>query len=152
LTISVDKQSGLLYSTLALILSRRQRSAIAVEAWDPGPEGDSMSKSLANDVPRASDTRLKTIVKHSARVVLESCRLQEVSMSHRSFVVLALLFSSFTFPLTAPAQVLYGSLTGNVTDSSGAAVPNAKVDATNVSTGIGKQATTDVRGVFLIQD
>jgi hypothetical protein len=73
-------------------------------------------------------------------------------MSNRSFFAVALLFVSFTSPFTAPAQVLYGSLTGNVTDSSGAAVPNAKVDATNVSTGIGKQAATDVRGVFLIQD
>jgi hypothetical protein len=63
-----------------------------------------------------------------------------------SFVVLALA------PSTASAQVLYGSLVGNVTDSSGAAVPNAKVDATNIATGIAKQAATDDRGAFLFQD
>src|SRR5580658_1972225 len=73
-------------------------------------------------------------------------------MSNRSFTVLALLFGAFAAPLTASAQVLYGSLTGNVTDVSGSAVPNAKVDAANISTGIGKQATTDGRGVFLMQD
>jgi hypothetical protein len=53
---------------------------------------------------------------------------------------------------TARAQVLYGSLTGNVSDPSSAAIPNAKVEALNVNTGITKQATTDARGVFLYTD
>jgi len=73
-------------------------------------------------------------------------------MSNRSFTVLCLLLGSFAAPFTASAQVLYGSLTGIVTDVSGGAVPNAKVDVTNISTGIAKQATTDGRGVFLMQD
>jgi len=42
-----------------------------------------------------------------------------------------LLVSAFS----SPAQVLYGSLTGTVTDASGAAVPNAKIEALNVTTG-----------------
>src|ERR1017187_772078 len=73
-------------------------------------------------------------------------------MSNRIFTVLSLLLSSFVLPFTAPAQVLYGSLTGNVTDKTGAAVPNAKVEVTNIGTGIAKQTATDDRGVFLIQD
>ena len=73
-------------------------------------------------------------------------------MSNRSFTVLCLLLGAFAAPFTASTQVLYGSLTGNVTDVSGSAVPNAKVDAVNISNGIGKQATTDGRGVFLMQD
>jgi len=32
------------------------------------------------------------------------------------------------------AQALYGSLTGNVTDPSSAAIPGAKVDAVNIET------------------
>jgi len=47
------------------------------------------------------------------------------------------------------AQVLYGSLTGNVTDPSSAAVPGAKVNALNSGTGISYESTTDDRGAYL---
>jgi hypothetical protein len=50
------------------------------------------------------------------------------------------------------AQVLYGSLTGNVTDPSNAAVPGAKVEALNVGTGVAKQTTTDDRGSYLFNN
>ncbi|PYV15423.1 MAG: hypothetical protein DMG07_09790, partial [Acidobacteria bacterium] len=52
----------------------------------------------------------------------------------------------------APAQVLYGSLTGNVTDASGGAVPGARVEALNAGTGIAKEAVTDDRGAYLFTD
>lgn len=55
-------------------------------------------------------------------------------------------------PYGADAQVLYGSLTGNVADKTGAAVPNADVDATNFGTGISKKTKTDDRSAFLFQD
>jgi len=50
------------------------------------------------------------------------------------------------------AQTLYGSLTGNVSDSSGATIANAHIDALNTGTGISRQAETDSRGVFLLSD
>ena len=53
--------------------------------------------------------------------------------------VLAMLCASGT----ASAQVLYGTLTGNVTDSSGAVIPGAKVEALNVGTGTARQTTTN---------
>jgi len=66
------------------------------------------------------------------------------------------LFFTLATVLCAPcaldAQVLYGSLTGNVTDTSGAAVPGAKVEVANTQTGIARQTTTDDRGVFLFSD
>ncbi len=52
----------------------------------------------------------------------------------------------------ADAQVLYGSLTGNVTDPSNAAVPGAKVEALDVGTGVAKQTTTDERGAYLFNN
>ncbi|MEZ5351301.1 MAG: carboxypeptidase-like regulatory domain-containing protein [Bryobacteraceae bacterium] len=54
--------------------------------------------------------------------------------------------------LDARAQVLYGSLTGNVTDSTGAAVPAAKVDAVNINTGVSRQTATDDRGAYQFND
>ncbi|HWR13386.1 MAG TPA: TonB-dependent receptor [Terriglobales bacterium] len=52
------------------------------------------------------------------------------------------------FAAVGQAQVLYGSLTGNVTDASGAAVPGAKVEALNVNTGITRDTTTDQSGIY----
>ena len=65
----------------------------------------------------------------------------------------ALIFSLFScFAGSSYGQVLYGSLTGNVTDGTGAAIPTAKVEAANLGTGINKTATTDDRGVYLFND
>jgi len=52
----------------------------------------------------------------------------------------------------AHAQVLYGSLTGNVTDPTDAAIPGAQIQATNVGTGVSRQAQTDPRGAYLFSD
>jgi hypothetical protein len=65
--------------------------------------------------------------------------------------LLAALLSIALAP-PAAAQTLYGSLTGNVTDASGAVVPNAKVAVLNVGTGIVKSAQTDERGGYLFND
>ena len=50
------------------------------------------------------------------------------------------------------AQVLYGSLTGNVTDPSSAAIPGVKVTALNVDTGVSRQSDTDARGAYLFSN
>jgi len=52
----------------------------------------------------------------------------------------------------AHAQVLYGSLTGNVTDPTDAAIPGARVEAMNVRTGVSRPADTDSRGAYLFND
>jgi len=67
-------------------------------------------------------------------------------------VALAVLISSLVLVRPAPAQVLYGSLTGNVTDPSGAAVPNVKVEASNTATGVSRVATTDNSGTYAFND
>jgi hypothetical protein len=50
------------------------------------------------------------------------------------------------------AQILYGSLTGNVTDPAGAAVPGVHVEAVNQATNVKKETTTDERGVYRVTD
>ncbi len=69
--------------------------------------------------------------------------------SAQCLVVLVLLLMLVP---TAQAQVLYGSLVGNVTDPNGAAIPGAKVEITNVATGGVSSATTDYRGAYSLND
>src|SRR6185369_3954023 len=66
--------------------------------------------------------------------------------------LLPLLVAVVAFPLLAIAQVLYGSLTGTVTDAAALAVPGATVQALNLETGVAKDATTDDRGAFAFND
>src|SRR4051794_30338001 len=46
------------------------------------------------------------------------------------------------------AQVLYGSMVGNVTDSSGGAVPGATITITHTETGASHEAVTDANGTY----
>ena len=46
------------------------------------------------------------------------------------------------------AQVLYGSLTGNVTDPTSASIPGAKVEALSTSTGVHSESVTDDHGIY----
>src|ERR1700676_2279330 len=66
-------------------------------------------------------------------------------------MALAVLLAAFQ-PSVARGQVLYGSLTGNISDATGAAVPNAKIEALNAATGIIRQALSDERGAYVIND
>jgi hypothetical protein len=52
----------------------------------------------------------------------------------------------------AGAQVLYGSLTGTVRDTSGASLPNARVEVLDTSQGITRIATTDSDGTYRFTD
>src|SRR5215471_8634249 len=55
-------------------------------------------------------------------------------------------------PSVSSAQVLYGSIVGNVTDPSGGVVVNADVTVMNKSTGLTRQVATDQTGYFAIQN
>jgi hypothetical protein len=63
-----------------------------------------------------------------------------------------LLAGLYLSPGAANAQVLYGSLTGNVTDPSKASVPSSHVEALNVKTGIVREATADASGIYLFRE
>ena len=55
-------------------------------------------------------------------------------------------------PHNAEAQVLYGSIVGDVRDASGAAVPGATVTVTNKGTNLTRQAITDETGGYRFTD
>lgn len=57
----------------------------------------------------------------------------------------------FLTALHAPAQTVTGSVTGEVTDPSGALVPHAQVTAENVATGVHTQGETNAAGVYSIR-
>ena len=73
--------------------------------------------------------------------------------SRRSlFLTLLSVVLLAAIPALTAAQVLYGSLVGNVTDPNGAAVSGAKVDVTNLATGSVSSVMTDDRGGYAVND
>jgi hypothetical protein len=63
-------------------------------------------------------------------------------------VCLALFLGLFLFPGATKAQVLYGSLTGTVTDPTGAAVSGARAEALDVAKGLARESVADVSGIY----
>src|SRR5215471_19560444 len=61
-------------------------------------------------------------------------------------VAILLICSSATW-----AQTITGGVNGIVTDPSGAVIPNAKVAATNVETGVVTETTTNNDGLYNIR-
>src|SRR4051812_20316577 len=72
--------------------------------------------------------------------------------SFDAFVALVVVVVICAVPGRATAQVLYGSVVGDVKDSSGAGMPGATVLVTNNNTGLTRQAVTDGVGHFNLAD
>jgi hypothetical protein len=68
----------------------------------------------------------------------------------RTKVFAILLFAAFCCSL-CHGQTITGSVNGTVTDSSGAVIPNVKVAATNVETGVVTETTTNSDGIYNIR-
>ena len=63
-------------------------------------------------------------------------------------LVFAILYPGLILAPNASAQVLYGSLTGNVTDTSGAALAGAEVTVVNTQTGVNNVQKSDSAGIY----
>lgn len=61
---------------------------------------------------------------------------------------LVVVLAAMTLAATANAQVLYGSMVGNVVDNNGAAVPGATIKITNKATNQTREATTNPEGAY----
>jgi hypothetical protein len=77
---------------------------------------------------------------------------QRVECAFTGIVAAVLLLSVFVPVPKAEAQVLYGSIIGNVTDPSGGVIGGATVQITNRGTGQSSQAVTNVAGLYQFQN
>jgi hypothetical protein len=67
---------------------------------------------------------------------------------HYSLICLSLIVLLVAWIPEGSAQTVYGSVVGLVTDSSGAAVPNATVTITKIETNETRQTTTNQAGSY----
>ncbi|HEV2325650.1 MAG TPA: carboxypeptidase regulatory-like domain-containing protein, partial [Terracidiphilus sp.] len=75
-----------------------------------------------------------------------------VGAAKSSAILTILVFAIGLFACSAPAAYgqAFGTISGEVTDPSGAAIPNAQVTATETGTGVARPVTTDARGHYVI--
>src|SRR5687768_15284308 len=69
-------------------------------------------------------------------------------MTCRHALVSVLTFFVLAFPLTAAAQTERGTITGVVTDSTGAVVPGASIRVVNVATNVATNLVTSDSGTY----
>jgi hypothetical protein len=69
-----------------------------------------------------------------------------------TYKLLAVLFIALPLAVSVYAQTTFGSITGAITDPSGAAVPNARVTVINQGTGSRQQVETNSSGIFNVAD
>src|SRR6185437_3051653 len=80
---------------------------------------------------------------------------EKKTMSRVRFIVpmgFALILALSFMAGPAPAQSIAATVSGTVNDTSGAVVPNAKVDLTNASTHQTRTLRTDESGLFVAPD
>jgi hypothetical protein len=79
--------------------------------------------------------------------MLSNIRNTKTAVCFFTFVVLVV---SFWLPATAHAQVAGATLSGTVTDQSGAVIPQAAISIKNIATGITRASTTSSAGFYSV--
>jgi hypothetical protein len=75
----------------------------------------------------------------------------KLHLSRFAMLLLAIVATVFFHERPAYAQTVTGAVTGEVTDASGALIPQATVTATNVNTGVKSTTTTNGQGVYTLR-
>ncbi len=75
-------------------------------------------------------------------------KVSMIESAYRKLALLALLLGALLTPAPSFAQMTSGDLTGVVSDASGAAVPNANVEAVNVATGVKTTSVSNASGEY----
>ncbi len=78
--------------------------------------------------------------------------LSKTAKTTRSLVLITVLLATLCAGSAARAQVLYGSITGTITDKTGAVVPDAALTVTNQATGEARAAKANAEGGFNFLD
>ena len=87
-----------------------------------------------------------------AESLAQQHRASRISTLHRScWLFLPLLAALFVGPFPALSQLYTGSVTGVVTDSSGATIPAVKITLVDQAKGYSFTATTDNTGRYLLR-
>src|SRR5262245_40938690 len=92
--------------------------------------------------PRANPFLKETTMRHLSDKLGTTAKL--------TGLMFALLLAVGLLPGAASAQVLYGSLVGNVTDQNGAVIAGATITITNKGTSQTREATTNADGEYSI--
>src|SRR5246500_4529933 len=105
---------------------------------------------IARLIPPAADScpRRTSVFKSRRERAMGNLR----GWSARAFLFCAALIVTAAGLTTASAQTFRGTILGTVTDTSGAAVLNAKVTAHNVDTGVDRTTDTSSDGSYLIPE
>jgi hypothetical protein len=80
------------------------------------------------------------------------CQRRRWTVPCTLLLLLPLLVAGLALVMSAPAraQVLYGSITGAITDQTGAVIPNATAIVTNQGTAEVRTTTTDSHGLYTV--
>src|SRR5439155_9403525 len=98
-------------------------------------------------VTRLSVTGRRSNV-HTRSVPMLNAAKQSMAVA----VCLAAAVWAVSVPQAAQAQVLYGTIVGNVTDPSGAAIPGATVTVTKKQTNQSREAITNEAGNYTLSN
>ncbi len=95
-------------------------------------------------------------LKHGRRVFIESSGAVEMERSKLAlqwgslFVLILLLCALVIWPPASQAQINTGKIVGFITDTSGGVVPEARVRATDIATGVVSVSSTSQSGSYLV--